>query len=205
MKRITSRIDKLFSSYFPSLYYRLIQQPKIKSRFEIEKKLATGANISNSPRPSFIFFTTQKCASRYVSEILASLASSAGIQHADYDAYVAMTRVERKENPFSKEGTLAVAFKPKGYYYGPIGTYRDIPNLKEYRVLLHLRDPRDVLTSLYYSTAYSHAVISPKLVRRRKEARQMDVDAFVLLETQEYLPIYQEYCERLLATENVQL
>jgi hypothetical protein len=89
------------------------------------------------------------------------------------------------------------AFRPKGYYYGPIGTLRNIPRLEEYAVLLQLRDPRDVLTSLYYSTAYSHALISAKVVRRRKEALAMSVDEFVLTEIEEYLPIYEQYCGML--------
>lgn len=123
--------------------------------------------------------------------------------HADYDAYVAMVKVDVKKNPFSPNGSVYTAFKSTGYYYGPIGTFRSIPNMEKYKVLLQLRDPRDVLTSLYFSTVYSHAVISPKLIRRRQEAKHLDVDDFVLLAAEEYLPIYQTYCKQLLANKNM--
>lgn len=203
MKRLTSRVDRFLRNRFPSLYYNLIQRPKIRSRFKNEKRLARGEVLSQSRRPSILFFTTQKCASQYVNKIIEALAVSAGMQHADYDAYAAMVRVDPKQNPFSVQGTLSLAFKPQGYYYGPIGTFRELPMMAQYKVLLQLRDPRDVLTSLYFSTAYSHAVISPKLIRRRKEAREMDIDQFVLQSAEEYLPIYRTYCERLLKNENV--
>ena len=64
--------------------------------------------------------------------------------------------------------------------------------------MLNLRDPRDVLTSLYYSTAYSHAVISPKLLRGRKEAQGLSVDEFVMANIEEVLQGYTRYCDTLL-------
>lgn len=120
----------------------------------------------------------------------------------DYDAYVAMVKVPRTANPFSKDGKLGSAFASAGYYYGPIGTFRDIPNIEKYKVLLQLRDPRDVLTSLYYSTSFSHAVISRKLIRRRKTALKQSVDDFVIASINEYLPIYTIYCDKLLNHSN---
>ena len=123
--------------------------------------------------------------------------------HADYDAYVSMIKVPKLKNPFSPEGTLSSAFNSHGYYYGPIGTYRGIPNLENYKIVLQLRDPRDVLTSLFFSTAYSHAIINPKLLRRREQALKMSVDEFVLAEIEEYLLIYQQYCEQLVHRSDV--
>lgn len=202
MKQFAKRVSRVFSSRFPVFYYNLIQRPRLFFLFGKEKQLARGVELSKNSHPSIIFFTTQKCASRYVSEILAQLAQSAGMVHADYDAYITMIGVPKEKNPFRSDGTLDIAFKLKGYYYGPIGTYRAIPNLDKYKLLLQLRDPRDMLTSLYFSTAFSHAIISPKLIRRRTEALQTDIDDFVLHSASEYLPIYQTYCEKLLSQSN---
>ncbi|MEX2161346.1 MAG: sulfotransferase domain-containing protein [Anaerolineales bacterium] len=195
MKRLGSRLERWASGRFPDAYYRLVQRPRLRLRFAAEKELANGVRLSHSERRSILFFTTQKCASRYVSGVINALAGPAGMMHADYDAYVSMVRVPPGQNPFG--GALHTSFVPRGYYYGPIGTFRSIPGMDEYSVILQLRDPRDMLTSLYFSTAYSHAVISPKMIRRRKESLAMTIDEFVTYEVGEYLPIYEEYCRQL--------
>ncbi|MEX2144182.1 MAG: sulfotransferase domain-containing protein [Anaerolineales bacterium] len=199
MKRLGTRLERWLSGSFPSAYYHWVQRPRIHFRFATERKLAAGEPLSSSQRRSLIFFTTQKCASRYVSGVIATLAQAAGMMHADYDAYVSMVRMPKERNPFMAEGALAVAFKPRGFYYGPIGTFRHIPGLEQYALVLQLRDPRDMLTSLYYSTKYSHAIINPKVIRRRKEAYTLSIDEFVLKGADEYLPIYEEYCQQLLS------
>ena len=191
------------SQLFPDFYLRYVQGTRNYFRFKTERRLLTGEHLSRSDHTSILFFTTQKCASRYVDRVINKLATSAGLVHADYDAYVAMVRVPKHERLFTRDDKMQVAFKSKGYYYGPLGTFRKIPNLSHYRIVLQLRDPRDVLTSLYYSTAYSHAVISPKLIRRRKEALEMDIDDYVLHAANEYLPIYQDYCDSLLGKKGV--
>ncbi|MEX1247028.1 MAG: sulfotransferase domain-containing protein [Anaerolineales bacterium] len=195
MKRLGARLQRWLISRFPGTYYQLVQRPRLRFRFATERKLAAGASLSHSQRPSIIFFTTQKCASRYVSGVIADLATAAGMIHADYDAYVSMVRVSADSNPF--QGALGTAFRPQGYYYGPIGTFRNIPEFSSYSTVLQLRDPRDVLTSLYFSTAFSHAIINPKMIRRRKESLAMSIDDFVLKEIEEYLPIYEGYCQQL--------
>jgi len=43
--------------------------------------------------------------------------------------------------------------------FAPLRYYFKIPDELNANVILHLRDPRDVLVSLYYSEAYSHSVI----------------------------------------------
>ena len=101
-------------------------------------------------------------------------------------------------HPYKEGGTLSFAFQPKGYYYGPIGSYRDIPHRHDYRVVLQLRDPRDVLTSLYYSTAFGHALISQKLVEERKEALKLSLDDFVLRTAEKYRGIYEDYINELM-------
>ena len=65
-----------------------------------------------------------------------------------------------------------------------------------------LRDPRDVLTSFYYSKKFSHLVISKDFYNDRKKYKNHTIDQFVL----DYLPeikwVYQTYLDNLLNTEN---
>lgn len=203
MKSLGARLERWVTGHFPNAYYQLVQRPRTHFRFATERKLLLGAPLSRSRQPSILFFTTQKCASRYVSRVIAALANSAGLVHADYDAYVSMVRPPKKGDPFRPDGALHTAFTAHGYYYGPLGTFRQIPDLGKYAIILQLRDPRDVLTSLYFSTRYSHALISPKMIRRRKQSRSMSVDEFVLNEVEEYVPIYEQYCQQLLGRKEV--
>jgi hypothetical protein len=203
MKAMLTRLDRQLQQRFPNGYYNLIQKTRIRFRFQAERKLSRGISLSTSSHPSILFFTTQKCASRYVNDILTRLAREEGMQPIDFDAYVTMDRPPKPFNPFSPQGTLASAFQTLGYYYGPIGSWRDIPHMKDYAVALQLRDPRDVLTSLYYSTAFSHALINRKMIRRREIARQMSVDEYVLDNADQFLRIYQGYSEKLIGSPGV--
>jgi len=84
-----------------------------------------------------------------------------------------------------------VDFEPFGYAYGG---FRDLPwPLPDYaggRTVVLVRDPRDALTSFYFSMAYSHVppgtADSPDLLRafevRRDRARATTIDDFVLRE-----------------------
>ncbi len=203
MKKTSATIERWISNRFPNLYLNLIQQPRNYFRFRTERNLCKGNQLSQSSHPSIIFFTTQKCASRYVDSIIHRLVTTAGMVHADYDAYVTMVKMPVEVRPFSSEANMRQAFQPQGYYYGPIGTYRGIPDLDQYRVVLQLRDPRDMLTSLYFSTVFSHAIINPKMIRRRKEALGMDIDRYVLHTAKDYLKIFGQYGNLLLGRKSV--
>ena len=197
-RRLTTSLERSLRRYFPYTFYHLVQKPRYRRMFAAERQLTQGVSLSTSQHPSILFFTHPKCASRYVRGILERLAIAEGMQAIDFDAYVTVDPPPLEFDPYKPEGSLAKAFQPNGYCYGAIGSYRPIPNIDQYRVVLNLRDPRDVLTSLYYSTAYSHAVISPKLLRRRKEAQGLSVDEFVLANIEEALNIYTRYCNTLL-------
>ncbi|MQC26951.1 MAG: hypothetical protein DWG76_05835 [Chloroflexi bacterium] len=203
MKRLAAALDRTAQKWFPAAYYSLIQRPKIQKRFTTEAQLLRGASLSQSPHSSILFFTTQKCASRYVGRVLEALSDAEGLVRADYDAYVTTTKLPDELRPYSDAGALKHAFQPKGYLYGPIGSFRNIPNRPNYRVLLQLRDPRDVLTSLYYSSAYSHPIINRKLLKRRKEAVDMTVDEYVLANAEHYFQLYERYCNELLSQPEV--
>ena len=64
--------------------------------------------------------------------------------------------------------------------FGPIRSYHPMPRPDEARFLLHLRDPRDVLTSMFYSLCYSHnGPIKGGRGARAKIAAE-GIDAFVM-------------------------
>lgn len=59
---------------------------------------------------------------------------------------------------------------------GPMRSWLDVPDADEASVILHLRDPRDVLTSWYYSIAYSHPYMDNLTPRMRERYCDLGID-----------------------------
>jgi hypothetical protein len=85
---------------------------------------------------------------------------------------------------------------------GPIRRPIDITNPDQYRIILHLRDPRDVLTSLFFSHCYSHFGWENR-EREREEWIKAGIDKFVLDKSLDYAERYDAYCNNLLGKPNV--
>lgn len=64
--------------------------------------------------------------------------------------------------------------------FAPIRFFVDIPRIEDYSVILHLRDPRDVLVSMFYSYCYIHPGEIPPNTGYRREVAEAGIDAFVL-------------------------
>lgn len=157
-------------------------------------------NISN--HQSIVLFTTHKCASGFVGNILKRLTESVGITNINYERYFYWLGAKVKKP----------VYKEKGYLFGPFRRFhKDMPDFDNYKVVLMLRDPRDVLTSFYFSMAYSHNIRCGSrqtinwVLSNRKKALEMGIDKFVLDRLQEYLDKYTLYCNKFLNKPNVLL
>ena len=64
--------------------------------------------------------------------------------------------------------------------FAPVRFYVNIPRLEDFDVLLHLRDPRDVLVSMFYSYCYIHPGELLPNTGYRRDAAEAGIDAFVL-------------------------
>jgi hypothetical protein len=64
--------------------------------------------------------------------------------------------------------------------FSPIRFYVDVPNLEDFQVILHLRDPRDVLVSMFYSYCYIHPGELAGNTGYRKDVADQGIDSFVL-------------------------
>ncbi len=64
--------------------------------------------------------------------------------------------------------------------FAPIRFFIDVPQIEKYQVILHLRDPRDVLVSMFYSYCYIHDGEIAGNTGYRKEVADKGIDAFVL-------------------------
>jgi hypothetical protein len=167
--------------------------------FEAEKRLLSNGHIEASDLQSILFFTTYKCASSFAGEIINELTANAGYKHVNFDSYFYHldkdTDIEY-EKIFSKN-----VFRVSGFIYGPMRHYQPIPEIKQYKTLLILRDPRDVLVSHYYSAKYSHEVSTTKMLQKRRIAQGQDIDEFVLERLEEFAIIYEQYKLNILPLE----
>jgi hypothetical protein len=64
--------------------------------------------------------------------------------------------------------------------FAPIRFFVDIPKLSDYQVILHLRDPRDVLVSMFYSYCFIHVGEIEANTGYRREVAERGIDDFVL-------------------------
>ncbi|MEM1432613.1 MAG: sulfotransferase domain-containing protein [Pseudomonadota bacterium] len=92
-------------------------------------------------------------------------------------------------------------FRPEGIVYTG---FRHFPrfdlDLSGATVLYLVRDPRDMLVSLYHSTVSSHAIPERhrEMQRARTRAQQQTIDQFVLNNTKNLMDSFRQYQERLI-------
>jgi hypothetical protein len=94
--------------------------------------------------------------------------------------------------------------------FSPIRSYEAMPSIPEgiedYSIILHLRDPRDVLVSSFFSNAFSHPV-NPAIFNPGEAARQewieQGIDAFVIGQSPSVVDRYNYVIDNLLGRENV--
>jgi len=168
-------------------------------------------NFNKNKKPSFFFFTINKSASSFVTRVLQGLSSFAKIDYINLEKYYFHGgEIGNKwhEDGYSGDGKFKNIFENGGYFFGPFRRNWPKIDLKDNRIILLLRDPRDVLTSLYFSILYSHQI--PKtgdsrefMIHERESATKSNIDDYVLDSAHYYNGLYKYYCDNILGNENV--
>ena len=177
---------------------------RFKKKFSNEILYLKGRKQTNNTNQSILLFTSQRCASVYVKNIIQRLAEEVGMTHINLANYA----WKGGKLPRKSSGV----FKKYGYFYGPFRDYPDpiyVDNLDDYKIVLMLRDPRDVLTSYYFHHAHEsvtkingNPVQAKFILERSKEALSKSLDEWVLDTTPMYLKIYQTYAEEIFSRPN---
>jgi Sulfotransferase domain len=147
--------------------------------------------------PSLFFFTFHKCASVFISRC--ALQRARGLTHIDHAARM-----------FAGRSAAPTRFAPRGHLYGPLRLSAEddvldhlvMPALDAVRrdgvrACLMVRDPRDMLVSMFFHSRDGMA-LRPDLPGARKkeeeraEAVRLDVDGYVL----NTAPRFLQGCER---------
>ena len=78
--------------------------------------------------------------------------------------------------------------------FGPLRIFVPVPQMEDTRILVHLRDPRDVLVSMFYSYCYAHGGEVEGGQGVRREVADRGIDDFVLqMATAEQAPVSGDY------------
>lgn len=190
----------------------VIKRWKINRHYAVERQVLEGKHQTTCPHQSIVFFTVYKAGSSFLGSFLKKIMDRAGITSVDLDGYFYQLG---KGGEWERAGRVIidVPYRTAGYFYGPFRSFnRGISNIDDYKILLVLRDPRDVIVSAYYSI-YSHTM--PTLegkekrqnrINRRKRMRELSVDEYVidkLNSDSRFLDRYYEYHKELMGKPNV--
>ncbi len=154
---------------------------------------------------SVLIYTVHKAASMFVHRVTCEMASRLEIP------YHSVNDSPEKRKAI-KQMSWRSAVEEAGWHgcFGPIRGGEHEPQypekLSDFSVLLHLRDPRDVLTSLYFSHTYSHVRRKGGFNPSDEERARWEAegpDAFVLKSLPEYKRRYENHLSHLLGRENV--
>ncbi len=172
---------------FSQIKKHIIINQHIRNKLPQELLLMKGKSKSNSKNQSILFFTVHRCASRYTTNILRQMLADSLMIHIDLSAYIWSGGKIYK-------GTKDI-YRSEGYLYGPFyGLDKEelnipVNNYKDFKILLLLRDPRDVLTSYYFHHAYQpyyNPAQQDVINMRAEKASRKTVDEWVL----EMIPLF---------------
>jgi Sulfotransferase domain len=164
-------------------------------------------------------FTLHKSASMFIHRQCESLCRLAGIDY--HSPNLAASGLDARKLLTDKD-----LWSSRHGCFAPLRFFVPIPRVADFAVLLHLRDPRNVLVSMFYSYCYIHPGEVEAGTGYRRQAAAKGIDAFVLAkasdQSRDYpgdygtgghvedlignLPRrYRDYIDRLLGKPNVTL
>jgi hypothetical protein len=141
----------------------------------------------DAARRSIAIWTVHRAGSMFVYRLTRDLCRGLGLLHRSVNG----GSLAARPDPGDLRPTPPACYGP--IRYPPAALPPDIT------ALIHLRDPRDVLTSLFYSHTFSHSTrggFRPSRLERRRWAEQ-GIDAWVLERADGLLGDYSAYVELL--------
>ncbi|SNS55771.1 Sulfotransferase domain-containing protein [Ekhidna lutea] len=204
LKKLGSKIQP-YANKLPSpllLIYLKIASISRKAYYKNESKLINGKLEIKSEKQSVIFFTIHKCASTFLNNQFNELLKNTDYTMINTSSYFTK---EQRDYYYSDSSKIKSLFKPKGIWYGPYRFFIDVPNLNHYKVILILRDPRDVLTSYYFTAAFNHPISDKAVIEERKEAQALNIDEYVIKKSELFYQRYFDYLQKVKPLQNVLL
>jgi len=188
-------------------FYDIFLQRKIEKKHRHVVDLLNGKTTHQiSNQKSVLHFSINKSATQHVKKVLQKIAKEKMLIPVDYNGYAFATNLPYLDllshNDMEQYKHI---FRPRGYLYSVLGgMVKNIDKMDEYRIVLTVRDPRDILVSKYFSIAYSHAIPENTgnkregFLKKRVATKSMSIDEFVLKEYPRVLIRFEAYESELI-------
>lgn len=150
-----------------------------------------------------LIYTVHKSASMFLHKLTSEVTNTLNIDYYSINNDVDHNLIKSQSWKGFIENKTEIAC------FGPIRAGMIEPNIpsniESYSILLHLRDPRDVLTSLFFSHTYSHSKREGRFNpsdETRKKWEDNGIDQFVIEKTPWYKQGYETLCTHILDRNN---
>jgi len=159
----------------------------LSSFFKRKKDIHPMLNTEDINATSIVFISLHKCATSFFTKTV-------------FKELQKLTLVDYQSYQYNHEEEITPIIRSKGYLYAVLRLYdRDHPgyhltntlldtaNLKNIKTIFWVRDPRDILVSLYYSFGFTHPFSPNRMIQehqheRRKKIQTMELDEYALKE-----------------------
>lgn len=121
-----------------------------------------------------IVFTTHKAGSMVLHQVLRNVCEKNNL------AYYSPNQGPDKQLPFNRIFNGEDFIASRNGCFGPLRFFVPSAALNSAKIILHLRDPRDVLTSMFFSYCFMHPGEIPPNTGYRKKVAEAGIDKFVL-------------------------
>lgn len=180
---------------------------KFKNELDLIKKKA----VSTSETPSVLHFSVNKAATQHVKKVLKKISYENGMTSIGLHDYAFHSNFPYLDSlNFDQMEEYKYLFKGNGYVYSVFGgMIENIDKLEGYKIILTIRDPRDILVSSYFSNAFSHTVPGKtgnkrdQFLTKRNWANEVSIDDYVLSEVVSLFQIFERYKSELAVYSNV--
>jgi len=192
------RVDKYF------------RRREFNKKYAVEKALFNNESVRGGEGTSILHFSINKAATQHVKKVLRKLAAENNLVPVHLHGYAFSVDKPYLDHLSEQEmESYKHIFKPRGFLYTVFGgMIKNIDSLSSYKILLTIRDPRDILVSGYYSAAYSHPIPPQESGKReaflakRNEVRKKSIDEFVLERSERVQDTFIAYQNRLVSKYN---
>ena len=169
-----------------------------KVAIELPRARGNGASVFS--------FSMAKGGSTLLYNMLSKLAPVADLTYFSIEDYLFSHNV----SPVNRPGYIGDIIKPNGYCYGGFRQFPAfrVPGLNKAKVTFLVRDPRDMVTSMYFSLLSSHKIpnagesakrenepagAAERMLDMRKKLQKTDVNAFARQALRSYTRIFEGY------------